>query len=493
MKRIITLFVTAIMLMAVVALPLTACNKGREEVERTEYEIIASYDEQSKTITASMEVEYVNASDAALNEVCFHLYPAAFREGARFSPVPEGQISTAYPDGMSYGGITVDTLSVDGATVTPVIEGEDEDILAVALNGELLPGEETEIIMTFTLTLPAVRHRFGYQGRRVNLGNWYPIACVYENGNFVTDPYYNVGDPFYSDCADYTVSLTVPSDLTVASTGEQTVTSNDTTKTITATAENVRDFAAVLGEFKMLGSQINGVNVNYYYSSDATPELALTAATDSIKTFSELFGAYPYKTYSAVETQFIQGGMEYPMLTMISDAVTGNLYQEVIIHETAHQWWYAAVGNDEVRHAWLDEGLTEYSTSIFYQKNPDYNVDYTKRMADALGAYVLYYDTFKNGSEDTSMNRPVNEYKSGFEYNYMTYVKGELMLESLRSVIGDDAFFGGLRAYYSEYCFKNATPDCLIACFEQSSGKPLKSFFAGWIEGKVSHYGGLKG
>lgn len=488
--------IVAILLSVICALPLfAACEKKPHKEERSRYEITATYDEENKTVTASMSLSYYNGTEAILDELCFHLYPAAFREGARFSPVPKDAVSSAYPAGLSYGGIEIGKTTLGGAEVATAIEGEDEDILVVKMSGEgLYPTERAELTVDFTLTLPEIRHRFGYQGTRVNLGNWYPIACAFEDGNFVTDPYYSTGDPFYSDCADYKVSVTVPDGLTVAASGRVTGADNaDGTKTFSSEILAARDYAAVIGEFKMLGSKAGDTDVNYYYISDPEPEKALTAAVDAVKTFSDKFGEYPYESMSSVETQFLQGGMEYPGLAMISDALTGDIYREAIIHETAHQWWYAAVGNDEVRYPWLDEGLTEFSTSIFYRENPAYEVDYEKRIADALGAYVLYFDAFGNADSDTSMTRKVCEYDSAFEYTYMTYVKGELMFESLRSVIGDEKFFAGLKDYYSTYKFKTAKPDDLIGCMEKASGRDLKGFFDSWTEGKVADFGGLSG
>lgn len=488
--------IVAILLSVICALPLfAACEKKPQKEERSRYEITATYDEENKTVTASMSLSYYNGTEAILDELCFHLYPAAFREGARFSPVPKDAVSSAYPAGLSYGGIEIGKTTLGGAEVATAIEGEDEDILVVKMSGEgLYPTERAELTVDFTLTLPEIRHRFGYQGTRVNLGNWYPIACAFEDGNFVTDPYYSMGDPFYSDCADYKVSVTVPDGLTVAASGRVTGADNaDGTKTFSSEILAARDYAAVIGEFKMLGSKAGDTDVNYYYISDPEPEKALAAAVDAVKTFSDKFGEYPYESMSSVETQFLQGGMEYPGLAMISDALTGDVYREAIIHETAHQWWYAAVGNDEVRYPWLDEGLTEFSTSIFYRENPAYEVDYEKRIADALGAYVLYFDAFGNADSDTSMTRKVCEYDSAFEYTYMTYVKGELMFESLRSVIGDEKFFAGLKDYYSTYKFKTAKPDDLIGCMEKASGRDLKGFFDSWTEGKVADFGGLSG
>ena len=87
------------------------------------------------------------------------------------------------------------------------------------------------------------------------------------------------------------MSITVPGELTVAASGKVTSAENaDGTKTFSSEIEGARDYAAVIGEFKMLGSKVGNTDVNYYYISDPEPEKALTAAVDSIKTFSDKFG-----------------------------------------------------------------------------------------------------------------------------------------------------------------------------------------------------------
>lgn len=486
MKKLKSLIV---LLVVTLSLTLFACSNEVEE-QVSVYKISAVYDEQNHTVTAEMSLSYYNATGSVLDEVCMHLYPAFFREDARFSPVSSELLSTAYPCGKSYGGIEVSEVTLNGQKIDVVISGEDDDILVVKLgeNGELYPGERVTIGVNFTLTIPQVNHRFGYNGRTVNLGNWYPVACVYEDGKFVTDTYCEYGDPFYSECANYEISLSVPSGLAVASTGETSKSEGDVCDLFELKANKVRDFAIVIGEMKMLGARVNGVDINYYYTADDNAEKTLACASDAIKTFSNLFGKYPYSTYSVVRTHFLHGGMEYPALSLISDALNDSLFTEAVIHETAHQWWYGVVGNNEVKNAWMDEGLSEFSTGLFYEQNPSYGVDANKRQADALGAYIIYFDDCKANARDDSMNRSLGEYKDTFEYTYCSYVKGELMFSSLRTVIGNDDFINGLKKYYNDYKFKNAKPDDLIGCFERTSARPLKSFFDAWTEGKVKMF-----
>lgn len=479
---------TAIILATAMTATLTACAPSGKK-EKTKYDIDASLS-QDNTLTATVTCDYVNSNDVPLGELCFHLYSNAYREGATNSPIPDAKISEAYPNGRSYSELKVKRVAVNGVDTKVNIVGDDENILSVALPEKLDPTARATVAIEYEVKLPNVRHRFGYTDKSVNLANFYPIACVYEGGEFVTDPYYSCGDPFMSEAADYTVKLTVPSDYVGAFTGSvQNETKSGKNTVYEITAENVRDFAAVLGKYEKASGVAGSTVVNYYYYADEEPQKALNAAIDAVKTFGNLFGDYAYPEYSVVQTAFIHGGMEYPMLSMISDAYTGDVYNDVIIHETAHQWWYAAVGNDEVRNAWLDEGLAEYSTMMFYEENEGYNYTFSGKRADALSAYTLYCETYKNnGLGDTSMNRAINEYGSDIEYTYMTYVKGAIMFDDIRNTVGDNAFKAGLKAYYDNCKFEIAEPDDLIGAMEKASNRKVSGLFDAWLSGKVKLY-----
>ena len=472
----------------VVALALSAlgCSEKGDGVPEnlSEYVIDAVFDDESKTLSVKQSVDYINEFDVELNELYFHLYPNAYREDARFKPFTDADMADAYPDGVSYGGINITALKVGGKTQEIVIGGQDDDILIVSFGDCLMPTSRIKIEMEYTVTVPNVRHRLGYYNKTVNLGNFYPIACVYENGEFESSPYYSNGDPFYSAVANYKVSITAPKKYTAAMSGLCVVTETQDEKKTFASQQAARDFAIVLGEFQQVSTTADGVAVTYYYYDDESFDASLNAAADSVKTFNELFGKYPYKSLSVVQTHFLNGGMEYPALVYASDRQRGELYRDVIIHEVAHQWWYALVGNNQISHAWLDETLAEYSATLFYEKNPGYNVGYSARIADAMKTYSLFCDRFEN-TVDKSMDRKLPEFSMPIEYTVMTYVKGQIMMDSLRKTIGDDAFFKGFKKYFEENIYKIAQPENLIGAFEKASGKDLMSFFNTWLDGNV--------
>lgn len=478
-----------VLIAAVGAVAFCFCGcSAQEEKQLSKYTIDASLS-QDNVLTASVVCDYVNNTDVPLDEVWFHLYPNAYRNGAKFAPVPDDRITEAYPDGRSYATLDISAVTVNGAATDITVAGEDCNILAVD-TGTLQPADTVTVTINYTLSLPKVRHRLGYTDNSVNLANFYPIACVYRDGAFVADTYSSIGDPFFSECADYSVTLELPSGYDCAATGTVEKTESDGKTVYKSTARNVRDFAAVVGnKYSKMSGRSGMTVVNYMYYNDADPDGGLNAAIDALRVFGELFGEYPYAEYTVVQTGFLQGGMEYPGLSMISDGMTGDGKKDVIVHETAHQWWYGVVGNDEVKYPWLDEALAEYSTMMFYEHVDGYKYTFNAKRADALAAYMLYCETFKNnGLGDTSMTRPVTGYEGETEYSYMTYVKGALMLDDVRNTIGSDAFVNGLKSYYSGNMYAVAEPQHLIGAMEKASRRELNALFESWLNGNVKLY-----
>lgn len=489
MKKIISF-----LLIITTCLCLTGCTKKTEiqnlSQNLTTYNMSLSLNNEDKTLSGVNKVEYVNTSEDELSSIYFHLYPNAFRENAKASVVSLSNTQKAYPNGKSYGKIDINECKIKETVAKFEIGGEDQNILIVKLDNKLKPKGKILIEISYVVTIPNINHRFGYGENTINLGNFYPIACVYENGNFVTDLYHYNGDPFYSDIANYNVEISYNNNLTLATSGNilNTV-ENGSTKTTSASAISIRDYAMVLSDkFNVKETDVNGTKILYYYYGDANPEKSLITASDSLKTFNKLFGDYPYETLSVVEANFVHGGMEYPRLILISDDIeVHDDYINVIVHETAHQWWYGMVGNNEFKYGWLDEGLTEYSTALFYEENPSYNKTKEEIIKNANANYALYIEVYTSVYKqvDTNMNRALNEYKTEPEYVYIAYVKGMLLFDNVREVVGDKKFFNGLKTYFENGKFKNNTPENLINSFEETTQTDLENLFNSWINGDI--------
>lgn len=460
----------------------------KESKNLNTYTMDLTYNEDH-TLEGKQILRYCNKSDTTLNNISFHLYPKAFTQGAVNKPVGTLTKDKAYPHGEDYGDIDIKSASVNGKAVDFTYSGTDNDILNVGLTKKLDPMDKVTIDIEYKVYLPNINHRFGYGDNAINLANFYPVVAVLENGEFVLDPYSSNGDPFYSDCSNYNVTLNVPSKYKVASTGVQNnVTTTEEINTYDISALCVRDFAIVMSDkFEIASEKVGDTTVMYYYYDDEKFADNLKAGVDSLNTFNRIFGKYPYSTLSVVKTNFVHGGMEYPNLIFISDQNEGADFTNVIIHETAHQWWYGVIGSNAYKYPWLDEGLTEYSTALFYEENQDYGVDKDQLIKNTNNSYVTFVELYKDvlGSVDTSMNRSLNEYNTEPEYVYMTYVKGMLFFDNLRELVGKNKFLEGLQTYYSTYAFSNVTPEHFIGVFEKVCNKELRSYINSWIDGKV--------
>ena len=451
----------------------TACG-GHEG--RTRYTMSAEYLPEERILNAEMTADIYNNSQSVWETLSFELYPNAYREGAKYAPVSKLYAPAAYYDGESWGGIQINSLQ--GGSYE--IAGEDENILSVALPSALYPGERTQIKMSFSTQLAKINHRLGAGEHAVNLANFYPVLCSFSEGKFQEYVYSCYGDPFVSDCADYDVTLTLPSDLSAVCAGRvERVAQNEKTA-YHVVAEGVRDVAFVLGQFECVKKDGN-IPVEYYYFRDPTPERTLKAATDSLGYFSRTFSRYEYPRYVVVETDFPYGGMEYSGLSMISSNLRTEEVPLVVAHETAHQWWYAMVGSNQFTDAWQDEGLAEFSAALFLGAYPEYGGAYREMVNASEQSYRTFFSVRSqvSGEADTSMRRPLTSYSGEYEYRNLAYDKGVIMFDRIRETLGDRKFFSSLKKYAENYSGKTASGEDLISCFSSASEGLFLSFLDG--------------
>lgn len=464
-------------LIAASILPLAAC-KGKSE--KTSYHIKAEYLESEELLRCEMTATVFNGTDNVFGSIPFELWANAYREGAKYRPVSELYSPAAYYDGDSYGGITI--TSVEGGAFT--VGGEDENILYITPENPLYPDESASFTVNFDVKLAHVNHRLGIGEKTVNLSGFYPVLCAVKDGGFYECVYSENGDPFVSDCADYSVELTVPEKYDVAG-ADLSSKSNDKSVFI-LNAEDVRDVAFVLSDlFTRTDGEACGVPVSYYSIADENPVSTLNIACEAIGFCAETFGDYAYPRYTVVETDLPYGGMEYPMLSMISSTVADAQLPSVVVHETAHQWWYASVGSDQFAEAWQDEGLAEWTTALFLEAHPAYGGSYREMVNAAEKSYRAYFSVSAQvkGEADTRMSRPLTSYTGLYEYRNIAYDKAVILFDRIRDVAGEQKLVKGLKNYAASYRGKIAEPADLIACLA-SAGARVEELVLSFTEGR---------
>lgn len=461
------------------ALGLTGCAK---EEGRTRYDMTLAYDPSTRTLEGEMTADVLNRSENALTELTFHLWPNAYREGAKYAPVSDLFAPAAYYDGKSYGSVTV--RHVEGATGFSV-EGADETLLRLTLPEPLYPDERATVGMTFTVTLAAINHRLGVGEHAVTFAHFYPVLCAGCEAEGEEHVFSALGESFASECADYAVTFTIPDSYTVAHTGTGECTLSEGTATYTLSAENVRDFALVASEqFTLAEGSANGIPVAYYFFDDPTPERTLAIAQESLSYFAGQVSAYQYPAYVVVETDIPYGGAEYPMLSMIASDLREGEVPRVVAHETAHQWWYAMVGSDPFCEPWQDEALAEYCAALFLDAHPAYGTDYAACVSAAESAYRAFFSVWTQiaDGEQTAMRRPLTAFRSEYEYRNVVYDKGLILFDRLDELLGREKTMSALRAYAKQFSGKIAQAEDLIACFS-ARGAYAEGVFDSFLTG----------
>ncbi len=201
-------------------------------------------------------------------------------------------------------------------------------------------------------------------------------------------------------------------------------------------------------------------------------------------------GPYSYEKLANVQAASVGGGMESATAIFYGEnSVTGQRsvrWRNVIIHEIAHQWFGNAVTEYDWDDVWLSEGFATYFTLLFIEHayGRDEFVAGLKRSRDRVMAfyerspdYRIVHDNLTDMREVTTSN---------------TYQKGSWTLHMLRGIMGDNAFWKGIQAYYRNHRDRNATTDDFRRAMEEASGSDLSQFFRQWLYrgGKLEYQGG---
>jgi hypothetical protein len=214
---------------------------------------------------------------------------------------------------------------------------------------------------------------------------------------------------------------------------------------------------------------------------------ALRAA---IERYAAWFGPFPYPVLTVVDPgpgAAAAGGMEYPML--IAGGTTWwmpagvRVPEVVMIHELGHQYWYAMVANDEVRDAWLDEGVNSWVEGRIMDEEYGPRASYVDLFglgADALA--VQRYRYLRSPARDR-ISAPAHRTLDTSSYVSTTYAKAALALATLDRMLGGERLRDALRAYAQRWRFRHPRGEDLRRALEESSGEDLSGFFRQVIDG----------
>lgn len=462
-KKIIS-FALALAAAALLAPAFAMPARAETTAARNRYEVSLSVSGTGKTLRVwgKMRVTYHNDSSDTLYTIVLRLHA----------------------NDVSKNCMSIDMVAAGGKSAVYTLNSQGS-ILTVSLPMEIAPGESTDIFLRFDMTLPETGDRFGKNSTGFMLGNALPIVAMYENGAWRTDEYYSYGDSFFSRVSDYTVGMKVPSDYTLACSG--TVAANEYMgggyTRYYIKAESAREFAfAVMSTQKTASAAARNGRVTVYAAAETASEAQFAAkcGAAAIDYFSEKIGEYPYSSLWIVPFD-LSGGMEYPGLIMIDKndfkGANQNSGALVIGHEAAHQWFYGAVGSDQINSPWLDESLVEYLGCDFLRQY--IGESQTEALESERYAYI------RNGYTRTKrLDASLSELKE--DYFYIVYGYGHEFYAALVDKIGSGAFYEGLKTYFNANYMGIGTKEKLISAFSEAADTDLTD----WFEANIAVRGG---
>ena len=227
---------------------------------RDHYQVQAVWQEENATLSVQETIRLTNRAGESLDHLCLRLYPNAFAE-ERSVPVPDNELSIAYPEGFASGGVSTLSVQVNGKNAPFVLEGAQRTVLRVQLPFSLRPQGGAEVTLRYDAALSRNRLRTGVLTKDVRLCNVLATLCIFQDGAFRTDDYTPIGDPFLSECADWDVELTAPGGYVAA--GPGLVRAEDG-RWIFRT-RNQRDFALLLSkDYEVAQTEQNGICIRSF-------------------------------------------------------------------------------------------------------------------------------------------------------------------------------------------------------------------------------------
>ncbi|MEP7373926.1 MAG: M1 family metallopeptidase [Chitinophagaceae bacterium] len=494
--------------------------------QRLRYTIKAELNDKEKSITGFETIVYKNNSPSALNFIWFHLWPNAYKNDST-ALLQQIKNDTARSKKLE----NVGTGSIDGlafkineqpAKTEPHPNPQFIDITKLLLNKPLLPGDSISISTPFKVILPPYFSRSGYADGEFMACQWYPKPAVFDKNGWHEFPYLDMGE-FYSEYADYSVSITLPSDYIVGATGVlQTKEELDAykkvgaknvkdrdgkpalyvpankngKKTLSYYIEQVPDFAWFADKNFLIQydtTQLPGGKVieafSYYHNKKGTIwNNSIDYIKDGVKKYSEWIGEYGYPVVQVVEgpKNNSSGGMEYPTITLITspDAKVETL-DAVIAHEIGHNWFMSMLGSNERAHTWMDEGLNSYFQFRYeaekYRTNSVFGDAIPKELKEkTLDEFqgLIYNAIEANIPMQSAMDISAEKFPDSEQYGLISYVKTALWMYVLESAIGWDKVELAVHNYFNRWKNKHPQPEDMQAAFEEVIGGKLDKFFA---------------
>jgi hypothetical protein len=345
-------------------------------------------------------------------------------------------------------GIVVTAASADhggehyrfsSANTPPSTQG---GLLHIPFANRLPAGTWVDASIDFTLTLGANSFdRFGRAGGFAYFGSGEPLLAWERGFGWHTEDMIDFpAESATSEAMDVDLTVVAPAKDTVIASGDPQPSASSgspATRSWHATIAAARDVSVAAGPFAVSDSTVEGVHLRLGAPSAAVRDQLVPEFHRAITDLAARFGPFPFPSLSVARLPASGGGIEYPSSILMLDGT-----RLVAVHETAHQWFYAMVGDSQALHPWLDEAFAEYAEELV--------------------------DGEPSHARDLSVGGPVDASTESYgenmaAYYFTTYNKGSAALEAARQAAGPAKWDAALRCYVAHNAWRIANPSDLAA------------------------------
>ena len=430
------------------------------------YQVKVELSDDYRSLRGTESIQYTNNESTNLEEIYFQLLPNAFG--------PNLKIQKAV---------------INDVVIQPVLELNNTCAI-FKLNQPLEPGSMLQIQLDYTLDVPMEsQYSYGlfvYADGILSLYQFIPLIPVYnEQGWQVSEPK-TIGDLTFDDPSFFEVQVDAPESLVIAASGVR-VSQNlaNGRRVETYQAGPVRDFyLAGSPGYRVSTDEWQDVTIRSYafHEFQTSSDLVLAAARHALEIYSQEFGPYPYTELDLVSAPMHGAlGMEYSGIAALSIDLydllikaENRIYLEAATaHEIAHQWFFNIIGSDQVDEPWLDEGMAQFATGLYFRD----------RYGDAAGEQLRlsWQERWKRiQSQPMPVGLPVSAYTEE-QYSPIIYGRAPLFIQSLQDKLGKDKFSNFLRNYYQKYQWGIVTTGDFRRTIEESCACNLENQFKAWV------------
>jgi hypothetical protein len=406
---------------------------------------------ETMSLTVREQVTYTNHSTDTIPDLVLQFEPARRKELFELQSISSNRASQTAPASNENGQ------------------------LRIPLGTPLAPGESVSLRLEYRRNITQENTLIGWNSFQIVLGNWYAMFPPYREGKgWLAHAPGKVGEHLSFPYADFDIRLDIQGDTKylvaasgVSEEGETPLHFRFTGRSFALALTTQIPFTRTAGNVEIIGFARP--------QNEAQGKFMTGIAARAVEIFTERYGAYPHPRLTVLESE-LSDGMEFDGLVFLNPDLfpyyVGNgadYLTAITAHETAHEWWYGRVGNDQAIDPWLDEAFAVYSELFFYEK--------------AYPSLVKWWwwTRVDQYASDQCVDLPIYQFTRFRDYVDTVYLRGARMLHMVRTRMGNQAFEESLRELQSEGLGRIITAADVFRIFQSHSPVPLYTVWDAYL------------